>query len=274
MTTRDQPPALRLFRRSVLKQAKYRALTRAIGDPTGKTCLDLGSDNGVISYLLRERGGRWTSADLAPKAVEAIRALVRSDVHQIDGRTLPFADRSFDLVVVIDMLEHVADDRVFARELERIVKPGGELVVNVPHLVRSGWARQLRDRLGLGDDWHGHLRPGYDLAALKSLLGPGFEVVEAFHYSKAFSELLDIALNYVYARRKGTQGPETAKGTIVTGNEVAKMERELRLLSTAYPFLRVFAGLDRLCPTRGYFLIVRARRKPATPAVRTESAGG
>lgn len=274
MNAGDEPHALRLFRCSVLKQAKLRALERMIPDPAGKSCLDLGSDNGVISYLLRERGGRWTSADLAPKAVEAIRALVHSDVHQIDGRTLPFADGAFDLVVVIDMLEHVPDDRLFARELTRIVRPGGELVVNVPHLVRSRWARKLRDALGIGDDWHGHLRAGYDLAALEPLFGADFDVVESFSYSKAFSELLDIALNYAYARRKGGKGPETSKGTIVTGAEAAKMERELRLLSGAYPVLHAFAGLDRLCPTDGYFLIVKARRKSGAPPARTGSGGG
>ena len=102
--------ALRLFDRSVLKQAKYRQIVAAVGDTAGKRCLDLGSDNGVISYLLRRRGGSWASADLDRTTVEAIRGLVRDDVHQIDGRRLPFDDASFDVVVVVDLLEHVADD--------------------------------------------------------------------------------------------------------------------------------------------------------------------
>ena len=45
------------FRVSVLKQAKWRELSRAAGDTRGKRALDLGTDNGVISLLFREQGG-------------------------------------------------------------------------------------------------------------------------------------------------------------------------------------------------------------------------
>lgn len=51
-------------------------------------------------------------------------------------RPHPFADREFDLVVVVDFLEHIPDDRGFAAELGRILKPGGRLIVNVPREPR------------------------------------------------------------------------------------------------------------------------------------------
>src|SRR5574341_2307285 len=91
--------ALMLFRKSVLKQNKFRQITELLGDPRGMSCLDVGSDNGVISYLLRQRGGSWKSADLDEAAVGAIRDLVRDDVYQIDGRRPPFADNEFDRIV-------------------------------------------------------------------------------------------------------------------------------------------------------------------------------
>ena len=68
--------ALQLYRRSVLKQAKLRELV-AIMDPTeGKRCLDIGGDSGIISLLLRRRGGRWWSADLDWRSVQSIHDLV------------------------------------------------------------------------------------------------------------------------------------------------------------------------------------------------------
>jgi SAM-dependent methyltransferase len=254
--------ALQLFRKSVLKQAKYKALLRYAGDTSGKDCLDLGSDNGVISYLLRQRGGRWTSADLTDKSVDSIRGLVGTNVERIDGVTMPFADGFFDLVIVIDLLEHVADDRRCLAELSRILRPGGDLILNTPHAMPRSLMRKVRDRLGLTDEWHGHLRPGYTLDGLRRLLAADFVIAETRTYSKVFSELLDVALNYAYLRKSGDGGGDRAKGTVVTGEDLAGRQRELRLLSIAYPALWMFAKLDALLfPLRGYYLIVKARKR-------------
>ena len=78
--------ALALFRRSVLKQRKLAELVRSLGPTAGLRCLDLGSDNGVVSLLLRERGGSWASGDLTEEAVASIRSLVGDDVHLVARR--------------------------------------------------------------------------------------------------------------------------------------------------------------------------------------------
>ena len=71
--------ALALYRRSVLKQRKVEEIVRSLGETSGLRCLDLGSDNGVVSLLLRERGGSWASGDLTEEAVASIRSLVSRD---------------------------------------------------------------------------------------------------------------------------------------------------------------------------------------------------
>ena len=71
-----EPWALRLFRKSVLKQRKLAELEQALGPTEGLRCLDLGSDNGVVSLLLRRRGGSWASADLTEEAVACIRGRI------------------------------------------------------------------------------------------------------------------------------------------------------------------------------------------------------
>jgi SAM-dependent methyltransferase len=55
-----------------------------------------------------------------------------------EGDRLPFVDASFDRVVCTEVLEHVPDDGLVARELARVLRPGGTMAVSVPdHLVEA-----------------------------------------------------------------------------------------------------------------------------------------
>jgi SAM-dependent methyltransferase len=255
--------AVALFKRSVLKQAKYHKILELLQDPAGRTSLDIGADNGVISYLLRQRGGRWYSADLDSGAVTSIRQLVGENVYQLDGTTTPFSDSTFDQVVIVDFLEHISDDQGFVRELARIVKPGGTLVINVPHLKPYSVLNRFRHWIGLTDEWHGHLRPGYTVPILRDLLKPHFALERATTYSRAFSELVDTALNGVYEilQRRKRSGPATQKGTIVTQSDMSQYRQQFLLLRAMYPFFWTLAKLDALLPLQqGYKLIVQARR--------------
>jgi len=252
--------AVALFNRSVLKQAKFHRIVELLQDPAGKTNLDIGADNGVISYLLRRRGGRWHSADLDASAVESIRQLVNENVYQLDGARTPFPSGTFDQVVVVDYLEHLPDDAAFVQELRRILKPGGRVIINVPHLKPRSLLNRFRHRIGLTDEWHGHLRPGYSLKGLQQLLGSAFLVENAITYSRTFSELIDTLLNGVYQKIKRSKGPESRKGTVVTQRDVGEHRKEFLMLTVLYPALWAFAQLDHLLPLqRGYKLIVRAR---------------
>jgi SAM-dependent methyltransferase len=250
--------AVALFRRSVLKQRKLAEVTGALGRTEGLRCLDLGSDNGVVSLLLRERGGSWASGDLTEEAVGSIRSLVGDDVHLVRGDRLPFPDASFDRVAVVDMLEHVPDDVVFTRELARVTRPGGLLVVNTPHLKRT-LLRRARHALGQTDEKHGHLRPGYTVERLRELLAPAFEVESHRTYSRFFSEAVDAALGWGLERLG--KGP-SAKGMVVTGGDLARHPGKFRAYGAVYPLVWALTRLDALVPASGYMLIASARRLP------------
>lgn len=252
--------ALVLFRRSVLKQRKLAEITSMLGPTAGLRCLDLGSDNGIVSLLLRRGGGDWASADMTEESVASIRELVGSDVHHVSGERLPFRDGEFDRVVVVDMLEHVADDRAFTEELARVMRPGGHLVVNTPHLEDTA-LRRLRHRLGLTDERHGHVRPGYTPSSLRALLEPLFVLDAHRTYSRVFTETLDTAIQLGLSRT-GKKG--SAKGVVVTGADMRRHRGLFRVYSALYPALWAISRLDLLVPwTSGYMLIAAATRRKA-----------
>jgi SAM-dependent methyltransferase len=254
----EQPWAVRLFRRSVLKKRKHAEIAAMLGPTEGLRCLDLGSDNGVVSLMLRMGGGEWASADLTDEAVSSIRGLVGSDVHKAEPDALPFRDAEFDRVVVVDMLEHVPSEAAFVAEILRITKPGGRLIVNTPHL-KDSFLRRLRHALGQTDEKHGHLRPGYAPERLRELIEPGFSLGAHHTYSRFFSELVDTAIQWG-VERLGKKG--SAKGLVVTGDDLARHRKLFRAYSAVYPLVASLSSLDALLPwASGYMLIATATRR-------------
>jgi SAM-dependent methyltransferase len=247
-----------LFNKSVLKQRKFQEITDLLGETEQLHCLDIGSDNGVISYLLRHRGGSWKSADLDEKAVHSIRALVNGEVFQIDGRRTSFHDNEFDRVIIVDFLEHIHTDREFIDELFRIIKPEGELIINVPY-VRNSLLRKFRLAIGQTDEKHGHVRPGYTVDALTALLGRKFTIVVWKTYSKFFSECIDTLITGAFGLLKKGQAT-SQKGLLVTGKELQQYQKIFRVYALMYPFVWFITQFDKLLFWHtGYMLIVRAK---------------
>lgn len=102
--------------------------------PPGTTVLDVGCGIGGSSRILaREYGFNVTGVTISPQQVERARELTPEDVSaqfQVDdAMNLSIADASFDVVWSIEAGPHMPDKAQFARELLRVVKPGGTLVV-------------------------------------------------------------------------------------------------------------------------------------------------
>lgn len=251
---------LKLFNKSILKKDKLAAILAMLPPPGGKTCLDLGGDNGVISCFLRQHGGEWHSADLDEGTVESIRALAGERVFRTDGTSLPFPDRALDTVVIIDFLEHIRDDRALIAELHRVMKDGGTLIVNVPRMKGRSLILRLRNVLGLTDEKHGHVRPGYTPEGLQALLAGKFAVARERTYSGFFTELLDACINAALAGE--TRG---AKGLVITEKGLAKNRKKYRLYTALYPFMWAFSRLDFIFPFGGgHKLIVKAVKLPCS----------
>jgi len=104
-------------------------------DWQGKVVLDLGCAGGFMAEALALRGAHVTGIDPAAEAIDAAHAHARQGGLRIGydvgvGEALPYDVASFDAVVCVDVLEHVADlDKVLS-EVARTLRPGGLFLVD------------------------------------------------------------------------------------------------------------------------------------------------
>lgn len=259
----------KLFDKSLLKQSKLKNLVELIGGTKGHHCLDIGGDNGVVSLRLRELGGTWHSADINEKAVDSIGKLVgKENAFLMTDHRLPFNDATYDLVVIIDMLEHLDEDEAFVRECHRVLKPNGILIANVPHVKRFSFIRGLRKLLGLTDDLHGHVRPGYTEQELYDIMKDGFDITDSNTYNRFFVELVDTGVQFAGSFLGGgaTAEGEVSKGNLIDAEDFTRYRKAFRFYNLVYPFLWIAAQLDRLLFwTSGYSLVVRSAARPWIP---------
>jgi SAM-dependent methyltransferase len=271
--TAAEPWQIRLYRRSIKKKETLEAVLRLLPPVAGKRCLEIGCATGTSSWLLRQRGGEWTSTDFDPKQVDSARQLLGGDVMLIDAGPLPFPDESFDVVVGINFLEHLEDDAGFVREMVRVLRPGGAFLLTCPDGVsnRLGYRLKKLYRFTADTGGFGHARDGYLKHELERLIrDAGLRIERLESYSRLFTELVENSLNYVYHRSASKQTAEEDAGHFhgdtspASGEDFKSVGWKYRAYETAYPALRGFSLLDRLIPFRqGYMFCVRAR-KPAS----------
>lgn len=93
--------------------------------------LDVGCGTGIVLSELN-RLGYGVGLDFSERALAYSHRRGLDRLVRGDGTTLPFADCRFDVVVGLDIFEHIEDDQAAFKEAFRVLKPGGILVLSVP----------------------------------------------------------------------------------------------------------------------------------------------
>lgn len=264
------PWQLRMFSKSLKKRQKLALLLRQIGNVDGKDCLLItnGDNNGALNWHFRAHGGRWTWVENEDETIPEMEQLLGEKVLRGDPSAIPLPDASFDVVVSIDVHEHLEDCAPFSRELHRVTRPDGLVAVTTPSGDEGKVVTRLKNRIGMTKERYGHHVVGYTVEQHERMLREaGLEPVASGGYSRLFTELIELAINYVFVMVLGKKKKVEAKeGQIAptTGRQVAKMEKQLRLWSLIFPVCWLVSRLDFLDPSSPGYAVSVVGRRPAS----------
>jgi SAM-dependent methyltransferase len=117
----------------------------------GRRVLEVGLGEGADAELLIRRGARWSGVDLTAESVArvrtrlSLRALPYEALSQASVLELPFGADTFDVVFSHGVLHHVPQIGQAQREIHRVLRPGGELVI----MVYARWSLNYLVSVGL-----------------------------------------------------------------------------------------------------------------------------
>jgi SAM-dependent methyltransferase len=107
-------------------------LIRQYATLDGARILDIGCGLGVYVRKFREFSDSVCGIDIDPKRLRE-GARTTPGLMLAVGEHLPFRDATFDVVVLNEVIEHVTNDAETMRETERILRPGGRVVIYAPN---------------------------------------------------------------------------------------------------------------------------------------------
>jgi 2-polyprenyl-6-hydroxyphenyl methylase/3-demethylubiquinone-9 3-methyltransferase len=178
----------------------------------GRTAIDVGCGAGLLTEPLARLGAKATGLDAAPENIGAARAHAAAsglDIEYIAGGIENLAGREFDLVVSMEVVEHVADTRSFAQGLADALADGGLLILSTPNRTMLSHLAMITVGEGTGmipkgtHDWRQFLRPE-ELTEL--LEGVGLVVSETcgltFSPARGFVLGADTSMDYLVTARR------------------------------------------------------------------------
>ncbi len=257
---------LKLFSKGLKKQQKLRLLSSQLRPLGGERFLLVtnGDNNGALNHHLRAGGGHWTWVENEEGGIHEMQELLGEAVLKGDPTKIPAGDGAFDVVVSVDVHEHLADCSEFNRELERVTRPGGHVIVTTPNGSRWKPVTLLKRLVGMTKETYGHVVWGYTIREHEEMLSNvGLEPVASGSYSRVFTELIELAINLAYVKVLSRKKGEAGEGPIApsTRDQLRAVEKQYRVYAAAYPFLLAISKLDLLLPfTTGYAVSVVARR--------------
>lgn len=177
--------------------------------------LDVGCSWGGSSYYFINLVNRIVGVDIDRHSLKDAKEVLAKNCYKFapicaDATCLPFKEETFDIVMCIEVIEHITKDRLLIRELYKVLKKNGNLILttvnsDVPetgsilHSLVPKWLKPDPSQLDAEHGQYGHVRTGYTSAEIENVLEESGFRIEKHDY--AFKRVGGFVLGLVYATK-------------------------------------------------------------------------
>lgn len=170
-----------------ISRTRLRKILELVGNLRGKRVLDVGCTTGYLGTKIRKMGNYVVGIEISEEAaLEARKVLDKVFTFDIEKQwPVPICERSFDLVILAELLEHVFDPVEVLKSVSQVLNPGGFIIVTTPNFMT--WTNRAKFLVGnfkyqgQGMFDFGHIR-FFTYNFLKKVLSEAnFQIIEERH---------------------------------------------------------------------------------------------
>lgn len=196
-------------------------LKNVIGDVKGKTILDIGCGGGLISVPLSRLGGKVTGVDADKQAITVAKQHSTTQGLEIEflhgaAENLVADGRQFDVVVALEVIEHIDNPDLFVKLCSELVKPDGVIIFSTLSRTWKSYAlgifaaERLLQWVPVGThDWKKFIKPS-ELAKLATACGLTVQDAKGMVFNPLKNEFSihphDLDVNYFLVARPSRKG--------------------------------------------------------------------
>jgi 2-polyprenyl-3-methyl-5-hydroxy-6-metoxy-1,4-benzoquinol methylase len=157
------------------RDVKMRTLRGFLRDISGRDVLDAGCGTGDVSSMCSAQSANVAAIDMYEPMLRKARDRYDNEFSLIRGsvESLPFKQSSFDVVLSMDVIEHLLDPNAFLIETRRVLRPGGHLVVATDNTanfwVLVKWLKRSRGRRDRSENPPRSYRQHFPVPTLKRM---------------------------------------------------------------------------------------------------------
>ncbi|HEX6462230.1 MAG TPA: class I SAM-dependent methyltransferase [Candidatus Saccharimonadales bacterium] len=165
--------------------ARYMAATDIV---KGKDVLDIASGSGYGTALLAKQAKSVVGVDISKEAIEfANKEYPAKNIayKKSDGKTIPFADNTFDVVVSFETIEHIDDYDFFMEEIKRVLKDDGLFILSTPNELEFAEGNHFHlhefeqdELLELAKRYYSNVEPFFQSTWIGNLIGQKAEMMK------------------------------------------------------------------------------------------------